>query len=320
MVAAMDDAHGNNAGIGNNAGTGNSADLVDERQNYDKAFKDALVFFKDKTLDFFDIGHLPPIAEPLRTEAAKVTADTDFSDLTFRLADGRGLHLEEEVDLSEKDLLRFCGYHVDLIQTYGVDFVTVMFVKNPARIKAVERGMLSFRPIIADCSERDADAALARLKRQIAAGEPVNELELLYLPIFSSKSMRPVELLREGVAIAKRLPDTPARDHLFALMMMVSNRVVSSQELKQIWEDIQMTKLKILEVAEEIGMEKGMEKGSMLRLVRMIDIKLAKNKSREQIIDELELDSEGIGVLDRIDEYRKLAASPATQSARHSAV
>jgi hypothetical protein len=85
-------------------------------------------------------------------------------------------------------------------------------------------------------------------------------------------------------------------------MMMVSNRVVSSQELKQIWEDIQMTKLKILEVAEEIGMEKGMEKGKTQHLVHLMDIKLAKKKSREQIIDELELDGEGIGVLDRIDE------------------
>jgi hypothetical protein len=51
-----------------------------------------------------------------------------------------------------------------------------------------------------------------------------------------------------------------------------------------------------------------------------MDIKLAKNKSREQIIDGLELDGEGIGVLGRIDEYRALAASPATQPARHSAV
>jgi hypothetical protein len=113
-------------------------------------------------------------------------------------------------------------------------------------------------------------------------------------------------------------------------MMMVSNRVVSSQELKQIWEDIQMTKLKILEVAEEIGfqkgeetgMKKGTENGLTLRLVRQISIKLAKNKSREQIIDELELDSDGIGVLDRIDEYQKGAdlGLPGAQPVRHSAV
>jgi hypothetical protein len=80
-----------------------------------------------------------------------------------------------------------------------------------------------------------------------------------------------------------------------------------------------MAKLKILEVAEEIGMEKGMEKGKAQQLVRMMDIKLAKNKSREQIIDELELDGEGIGVLDRIDEYRELARGSEARAVSYGA-
>jgi hypothetical protein len=109
-----------------------------------------------------------------------------------------------------------------------------------------------------------------------------------------------------------------------------------------------MMRLKILEVAEEIGFQKGEEKGfqkgeeigfqkggekgfqegakkgeekgKTQQLVRMIDVKLAKGKSREQIIDELELDGEGIVVLDRIDEFRERAHDSETRAVRHDAV
>jgi hypothetical protein len=62
-------------------------------------------------------------------------------------------------------------------------------------------------------------------------------------------------LLRESAALASRLQDAPSRDHLHALMIMLSSRVVGKDELSQIWEDIQMMKLKIIAYAEEKGME-----------------------------------------------------------------
>jgi predicted transposase/invertase (TIGR01784 family) len=62
-----------------------------------------------------------------------------------------------------------------------------------------------------------------------------------------------------------------------------------------------------LERGLEQGLEQGLNRGLLLRLIRQIDVKIQKNKSRAQIIDELELDEEGITVLDHLEEYRALA-------------
>jgi chromosome segregation and condensation protein ScpB len=46
---------------------------------------------------------------------------------------------------------------------------------------------------------------------------------------------------------------------LLALMLVVSNKIVNKKDLDKIWEEFsKMVKLKILELAEEKGMEKGL--------------------------------------------------------------
>ena len=49
-----------------------------------------------------------------------------------------------------------------------------------------------------------------------------------------------------------------------------------------------------LEKGEMIGLEKGLEKGTEIKLIEMICRKLSKNKSVEQIADELEENIENI--------------------------
>ncbi|MDR1061519.1 MAG: Rpn family recombination-promoting nuclease/putative transposase [Clostridiales bacterium] len=66
---------------------------------------------------------------------------------------------------------------------------------------------------------------------------------------------------------------------------------------------------RMLDELEERGIEKGVDRGMLLRLIKLIDVKIQKNKSREQIIDELEMDEESVKVLDHLEEYRALAES-----------
>jgi hypothetical protein len=54
--------------------------------------------------------------------------------------------------------------------------------------------------------------------------------------------------------------------------------------------------------------EKSTKDGKMLSIVELIDKKRAKNKTREQIIDELELDEAGIDLLDNLETYREKLA------------
>lgn len=55
--------------------------------------------------------------------------------------------------------------------------------------------------------------------------------------------------------------------------------------------------------AKEEGVERGLEQGQLKQLVFLIHRKLLKSKTREQIIDELEMDEDGIRVLDNFDSY-----------------
>ena len=64
-------------------------------RNYDPVFKEAMILFKDKALDFLGLKGIAPITEPLRTESVEIEIKSEFSDLTFATQDGRGLHFEE---------------------------------------------------------------------------------------------------------------------------------------------------------------------------------------------------------------------------------
>jgi hypothetical protein len=243
--------------------------VQDIQTNYDTVFKDALSLFKNKALDFFNIPGDAIIVEPLRTEKAEIHAEVEFSDLTFSLSNKKGFHVEEEVDLSKDDLLRICGYHIDLVRAYKREFITVIFIKNPSDHREIDYEMLWFKPIIIDCNDFDADIILDKLKSQIQNNEEPNELEIIYLPLFSSKKYSPEELLRESISLTQKTNfDEDKKLKMIALSIIVSNKVVNKQLLEEIWEEVRMMGLKFMEVIEEkgveIGVEKGVEKGVVI--------------------------------------------------------
>ena len=94
-------------------------------------------------------------------------------------------------------------------------------------------------------------------------GTPVNELEAIYLPMFKSTTHGPEALLHESVMLIRQLDylSEEQRLKIIALALMVSNKIVSKEELSKLWEVAKMMKLKILEVAEEQGIEQGIEQG-----------------------------------------------------------
>jgi hypothetical protein len=65
----------------------------------------------------------------------------------------------------------------------------------------------------------------------------------------------------------------------------------------------------LIEEEHKIGREEGIEKGDLKRLISLIDKKLLKHKTREQIIDELEIDASEIDILDNLEKYKELLTS-----------
>jgi predicted transposase YdaD len=57
------------------------------------------------------------------------------------------------------------------------------------------------------------------------------------------------------------------------------------------------------EEGREEGIELGEKRGEIVKLLKLIQAEKTKNKTREQIIDELELDEAGIEILDHFDDY-----------------
>ena len=105
--------------------------------NLDNVFKESLTLFKDKTLDFLNIPEIAPIADYLGTENVQIELTWESMDLAFGTSDGQGVHLEEEINLSNDDLLRFLGYNASLSRIHKREFATIIFVKNPTNLEGI---------------------------------------------------------------------------------------------------------------------------------------------------------------------------------------
>jgi hypothetical protein len=207
--------------------------------NYDLVLKDALTLFKDKTLDFLGLSGIAPISESLSTESVEIEVKWEFQDLAFATQDGRGVNLEEEIDLSYDDLLRILGYNVTLSRTHKREFVTVIFAKNTPKQTEIKTEQIHFAPKIVDCSKIDADAMIAKLKAAINSGQVINELEAIYLPLFSSKTLSPTELFLESAEIVKVMQASEERKRkVLSLLITLSGKIVDHDKILELIEEV----------------------------------------------------------------------------------
>ena len=269
-------------------------------QNYDLVFKEAMVLFKDKALDFLGLTGIAPITEPLRTESVEIEVKIEFRDLTFGTEDGRGVHFEEEVDLSNDDMLRFNGYNSWLSRAYKREFITVVFVKNPTTVTELRTEQVHFKPIIVQCSKVDADAMLDELQKDITDGKSINELKLVYLPLFKSVKFSPTELFKESTKLIKDLQvDDGYKRKMYALSIVLAGKVVDKSALEAAKEEVLKMGNVIIEVFEKHGEERGMIIGAV-RQQEEIACKMLYKGFKLSEINEL------TGVdLNRLNEIRK---------------
>jgi hypothetical protein len=253
--------------------------LEDIHQNYDPVFKEAMVLFQDKALDFLGLTGIAPITEPLRTESVEIEIKIAFRDLTFGTRDGRGLHFEEEADLSNDDMLRFGGYNFWLSRAYKREFLTVIFVKNQTKITEARTEQQHFKPIIVQCSKFDADAMLEKLQKDIASGKPINELELVYLPLFRSIKLSPTEIFKESTKLIGDLQvEDDRRRKIYALSIVLASKIVDKAALKKVEEEVANMGNVIIEVFEERGARRGLKRGAELR-----ELEIARNMLQEGV-------------------------------------
>ena len=180
--------------------------------------------------------------------------------MNFRLEDGSILHIEEETDLSEEDLVRFAYYDLRLYGRYKSKIHTVVLTPSSGYpgTKSLDTGTIQYTIQQIILKGRNADELLEKIQDALENGQPVNELELIFLPLMQSVLPKNA-LLLETIKLEKQLPDTTIRTKVLGLTLVVANRIVDKKLLDEIWEEVRM--LKIMQYAEEKGLEKGREEG-----------------------------------------------------------
>ena len=136
---------------------------------------------------------------------------------------------------------------------------------------------------------------LGRLKADIAGGKPINELELVYLPLFNSVKFTPAELFKESAKLVKVLQtDDYSKRKIHALAALLVGKVVDKATIRAILEEVNMEGNAFVEVLEEIGTERG-------RLIEKEDI--AQKMLLEGYKSSIIIKITGIDI-DRLDELR----------------
>ena len=256
--------------------------------NYDIVFKESLSIFKNKTLDFLNLN-LPPISDFVKTEFCEIETHDTFCDLVFWLADGSILHIEEETDLSRSDTIRFAMYDLQILKQYNVAITTLVFTLKTPKIENVtlHTNNLQYKLLIKYMSIEHADAKLQELREKIINKQPINELELIFLPLMHTNKPR-FEIVKQAIELIKDVViDKLQHEKIAASILVLANKFLSKEQMEQMWEVIRM--YKFIEIAEEkgiekgmeIGLEKGMEIGKIELLTRMLLKKFNFNISDE---------------------------------------
>ncbi len=225
------------------------------KQNYDLVLKEAFSLFHDKSLNFLGVD-LPPITSFMETQIPEVDTTNDMMDLNFRLADGSILHLEEEIHLSRSDLIRFAHYDLRLFKKYKTRIHTVVLTpaKGSPGTKVFDTGGLQYKVTQIVLKEWDGDSLYSRIESALKKGEPINELELIFLPLMKS-GLSKGELLRRTIMLESQIPEPDLRCKVRELTLIISDKIVDRKILDELWEELRM--FKVIKYAEEKGMEKG---------------------------------------------------------------
>ena len=142
------------------------------------------------------------------------------------------------------------------------------------------------------CSEIDADAILTRLKKAIANGKPINELEAIYLPLFRSQKFTPSELFTASVELIKAMQaDDNHKRKVMTLLATLCGKIVNRAQVEAAMEEALKMGNVIFEYLEERGEQRNQEETAK----RMI----AKGYDSLEIVDLTGID------IERLREIRK---------------
>jgi hypothetical protein len=246
--------------------------------NYDFVFKDSFSLFKNDIGDFLKV-ELPGIVSYLETEFSEIETSTERMDLNFKLEDGSILHLEEEIEVSVDDLIRFASYDLKLYNRYRDRIRTIILcIKGyPAAEAAFNAGSLGYNTTVVNMSDKDGKEKMKELREKIEKGEEINYLELIFLPLMNS-DQDIVRRVKETIELEDKLDaDQKFKNNLAALTIVLCDKFLSSENMIELWRDRKM--VKFFKYVEDQG------KNEEAKMLMLRQIKAKFGDSDNEIID-----------------------------------
>ena len=250
---------------------------TDSLHNQDKVIKESLSLFKGRSLDFLDIDLSGEIIEILSTEITETTTKRAYADNALKLSNNTGIHHEWEAEISQADMKRFASYHIDLSRTHNIDFTTVIITTKSPNITTYKSPSMTFTPKIINLKERDADKVLEDIETTLKKGESINELLLIYLPLYGSSSGKTTsELLDTAIKLTVKATrdDETKMEKIHSLVILLSSTFVADEEFNRILEENSMylENNRAIRLLEKRGMTRGLEQAAknMLRRGRSV--------------------------------------------------
>ena len=259
----------------NNANQGR---IVDTLHNQDKVFKESFSLFKGGSLEFLDAELKGEVTEILSTEITETTTKKSFGDNALKLSTDEGIHSEWEVHLNKDDMKRFGSTNLDLSRMHKIDFTSVIITVKKPSVTEYKNSSISFTPKIICLKDRDADIVLAEIDKRLKAGEheSINILEIIYLPLYGSKSGKSTpELLDTAIKLTPKVikNDKSKQQKLYDLLILLTGSFLSDEELNRIME----ANMRILEDSPAVRV---LEDRGVIRGRNQRDIEIARNMLR----------------------------------------
>ncbi|MCL2049535.1 MAG: hypothetical protein FWG87_12520 [Defluviitaleaceae bacterium] len=270
---------------------------IDTLFNQDKVVKESLSLYKGGSLAFLDEALDGEVTEILSTEITETTTKKAYGDKALKLSTNKGISTEWEAEISTKDMLRFASYNIDLSREHKIPFTTVIITTRKPSVTSYSNPSLTFTPKIINLKERDADKELTDIHKKLQTGEKINELILLYLPLYGSKSGKTTaELLDTAIKLTPRVArdDTEKCNKLQSLMLLLNSTFLSDEELFKIMEANRMVleDNRAVRVLADMGRRQGLEQAVVNMLRRGRDIQEISEDTGVEISRIIELQSE----------------------------
>ncbi len=248
----------------------------DYSQNYDVIAKWIAEALKGQSLEIIGVKS-GCIEEVFGFEPIEIAVTSGRVDIMVRDDAGEFFHIEEQRNLKKSDMYRFAAYHFLSAKKWGKGLTDIILASGKvyAGKKTVKTKSGKYKPIVVDFSLRDGKIRLQEIREAVKQGNFTDWLELLFLPLYGKEAgTERSEIVEQVIRFETELfHKKKISSRLVAATLVMSNKLIDKERLKEMWEDIKM--LDIIEIARE----KGVMEGKSLGIVEGKSLGIVEGKS-----------------------------------------